>query len=389
MSLQDDQREFYRNGGKSLSNAFTSFNELTVSNAKSLFDLKSIYGISELRDEIDVTGTGAVTNQDGLYTISSGSTAGSTASLTSVDRGRYVAGFEAVPGIAIALPRMPVGDEVARWGYFDENEGFGTGVDANGFFTFLRYGGVERTHRRELWSEKLSGLIDDGYIHIYRYPFRWYGSGPVRFEVSEQTNPLSPDLLTYDAFTPEVGESITKNSNLKIRAEVEGGDNFSIKVGGRQFFVQGNYNPIPRFSSEYRLAQSVGTSFVPLISCKQTTGILQAVSCKLEALSLLVSGASVIVQIRIGATVIEPIAEPNDIPSGESAMLWNTTDTTMTGGFKIWEGLVADGQGNSFSSMKEALPSLALPDNEIITLCARSFSGTATVNSVFSIKEEW
>lgn len=389
MSLADLKNRFYGNAGKDFSSAFTSFNELTVSNSRSQFDLKSTYGVSELRDEVVVTGTGDVSNANGLYTISTGATVGSTASLTSVDRGRYVAGFEAVPGIAVAIPRMPVGNEVARWGYFDSSDGFGTGVDANGFFTFIRYGGVERIKRRSAWANKLSGIIDNGAIHIYRYPFRWYGSGPVRFEISEQENILDPNLISYDAFGTEGSEALTTQANLKIRAEVEGGDNFSIKVGGRQFFVQGDYNPLPRFSSEFRLGQSVGTSFVPLISCRQSTGVLSAVSCKLEALSLLVSGAPVIAQIRIGATVAEPVNEPSDIPSGESAMLWDTTETTMTGGFKVWEGLVADGQGNAFSTLKEALPSLALPDDKTITLCARAFSGTATVNSVFSIKEEW
>lgn len=389
MSIVDLRNAFYRNAGKDFSSAFTSFNELTTSSADSLFDLKSIYGTSELRDEVATTGSGSVTLSEGLLNVSTGVTAGSTATLDSVDRGRYIAGFDAIPGIAVAVPTMPVGDQVARWGYFDETHGFGTGVDANGFFTFLRYGGVETIHRRSAWRNKLAGVFVEDRLNVYRYPFRWYGSGPVRFQVSTQGDLFRPNLSQYDAFASVGSQSIIQSANLKIRAEVSGGDNFSIAVGGRQFFIQGDYNPLPRFSSESRLAQTVGTTFVPLISAKQSTGLLETVSCRLASLSLLVSGAPILAQIRIGATVAEPTAQPSDIPSGEAAMLYDNTATTMTGGFKIYEKLIGDGQGNSLSTSQQDLPELALPDNKTITLCARALAGTATVNSVFTIKEEW
>ena len=388
-SLIDNQNDFYREGGKGISNAFTSFNELTVTSSDSLFDLKSNYGITSLRDKTTVTGSGTVTNTEGLYVLNTGATGGSSAILESVDRGRYIAGFEGVPGIAVGVDSLPTGSDVARWGYFDENDGFGTGVDANGFFTFIRSGGVERVHRSGDWAEPQAANDMLGRIRIYRYPFRWYGSGPAMFEVGGDSQIILPDILRYDAFAGEGISAITERPSLKIRAEVEGGGDFQIKVGGRQFFILGDYSPVPRFTSEFRLEQSVGTTFVPLISCQQTTGLLADVSTKLAGVSLLVSGAPIVWQIRLGATVATPAAAPNNIPAGEFAMLWDNTEIAMTGGHKIYEDLAPASTGSRTAATQEDLPALPLPEDQPITLCARSVTGTATVTSSFSIREEW
>ena len=77
MSLIQNQNRFYRETGQDLRDAFTSFNGLNIPKASSLFDLKSPYGISELRDEVETEGSGSVTNARGMYTLP-------TATITSI-----------------------------------------------------------------------------------------------------------------------------------------------------------------------------------------------------------------------------------------------------------------------------------------------------------------
>lgn len=391
MSLQTDQANFYANGAVSLTEAFTGFNELTVSEGYPIIDLKSVYGVSNLRDRVDVAGTGSVTTERGLYKLSTGATAGSTASLTSVEYGRYVAGFEATPGIGVMLSRLPTGNEVARWGYYTADNGFGYGADVNGFFTFIRSGGVERVTRQEDWYRG-NFQFDWGSIVIYRMPFRWYGSGPVNYEIAytDKTGVAKLKKVHYEE--SEVGEPITENPNLPIRAEVtNGGDatDFELYVGGRQFFIQGRYNPNRRVTADHRFTASVGTTFVPLVSWRQKADF-ESVSVKLQGATVLATGANMLYEVRVGSDLTGATFDaPSNTPAAETALEFDKVATAVAGGHKLYAEMAVAGQGNSAGATRVEFPNIDIAKDEVLTLCARTVSGTGTATAILKAREEW
>jgi hypothetical protein len=88
------------------------FGEMRIVSKTSVIDLKSVFGISQLRDTVTTTGSGSVTNTVGNpgFTLTTTS-ANDTAVLQSAERGRYVAGFAAQCGIACRIPAAFTGSQ--------------------------------------------------------------------------------------------------------------------------------------------------------------------------------------------------------------------------------------------------------------------------------------
>lgn len=397
-SLNNVQKLFYETAGEQLNEVFTGFNEVQTAETTPIIALKSNYGISALRDKTETSNSGSVTNADGEYRLSTGTTTNSTAALESVERGRYIAGEVGLPGIGVRLPVLPTGEEEARWGYFDDNNGFGVGVDSTGVFIFIRRAGTETIIRREDWYDPLSANGPSGQtlslsrLNVFRFPFRWYGSGPVVFEVTSLEREVYPSLTRFAAIEADDGKTIVEDPNLPLRAEVKNqGTSSDLKlfVAGRQFAVIGRYNPNRRFTSEYRLSQSVGTTFVPLVTFKQKPSFA-SVSVKAGGVSIATSSASIIYQLRINPTLTGAnFGAPSEVPASETALEFDNVATALTNGQKIFEALAVAGLGSGTGASEQDIPDIDLPVNEPIVLCARSFSGTATVTSVLRAREEW
>lgn len=391
MTISDAMRNWFVKGGSRLSKAFTGFNELIVSSGYPIIDLKSVYGISDIRDKVAEVGTGTVTNTAGEYVVSTGATAGGTASLSSVEYGRYVAGFEATPGLGVRVPVLPVGDQIARWGYFDDNNGFGFGVDATGFFVFIRKGGTETiTYQPDFEFD--CGLLDLSFLRIYRMPFRWYGSGPVGFEISDEEDFKEPSIKRIHIIRAQDDEPITEEANLPIRIEVDNGTqdtDLTVYVAGRQFFIQGNYNPSTRITSQSNEAVSVGGTFLPLVSFRFKSGF-EGISAKLGGGDLLTASANIRYEVRVGGSLTgASFGAPDNIPATETGLEVDTSATAITGGQKIFEGLANSGAGNRSGQTGEGISDIDLPKDTVITLGAVSLGGTATVSAVFRVQEEW
>lgn len=376
---------------------FNGLNALQTAETYPVISLKSNYGFSILRDEDNSTGTGSVTNNvgDGFYTVSTGSSG--VGILDSVERGRYVSGTIAVPGVGVRLPQAIQGDEVAHWGYFNDNDGIGFGVDGTlGPFVFRRFEGSETRVYQNNWNDPLDGAGPSRLsftltnVNIYQMPYRWYGSGPAQFEISG--NGLLTDTIFAHVIEAPAGEPILNDPNLQLRAEIDNGTtgrDITIEVYGRQFGILGRYNPNRRITGDFRISQSVGTSFVPLISFRQKP-TFDSVSVKTSGLDLIVANSDLIFEIRVGALLTgASFGAPSDIPASETALEFDTDAGSLTNGQTIYTGIADAGVGTNSVGSGRDIPELDLPVNENITLCARSVSGTATVTSVFRAREEW
>lgn len=110
------------------------------------------------------TGSGTVT-QDGGITLSTGTTADSTASYTSVQRSRKIAGtVNQFRGIS-RLSTIPTGDNIRRMGAYDDDEGYF--FQANGSLLQLgsRTGGVDTLVDSGDFNGHVEGITLDTGIH--------------------------------------------------------------------------------------------------------------------------------------------------------------------------------------------------------------------------------
>jgi hypothetical protein len=377
----------------------TSFDEVAVAVPSMQFDLKPVYPLSKLRDKVVSVSGGDVTNGGAFFSVFTTDDPDSEVTFRSVERGRYIAGFDSVPGMGLAMPVKPTGNQTIEFGYSDFENGLVIGYDANGIYSRLYKGGVAvETNRREDWVNPLFGAFDPANMTIYRMPFRWYGSGPFRIKISTLQPDGQGDATVADVLGNSGGsEPVTDEANNPIAVRIKNNGTakaLSCRVAGRQFITQGDYNPKRRNISEVRYQQSVGTEdFLPLIAMRQKSGSYKSISVRLQSVDLAVAGENIEWQIRSCATDLtgDTWVNPRFTESGhESAIEFNTTATAAGNGIQIAWGLAVAGQGNRSGSEDRDLPDLDLPGDQCpVVLCARAITGTATVTSVFTLKEEW
>ncbi len=250
------------------------FDEARVVQRQSIIELKSIYGVDPLRD----IASGDVTN-NGTEFVLTGSN-GTDATLSSAERGPYPPGQEVEPGIAARLPGALVGGQVARIGYYDNNDGWFFEFDAQGLETVVRRDGVDTGERWGSWDAGQivrtagSGVaaFDPSLGYVYQIPFTWYGYGPTEFnfQLAERTG--GKWIRAFNTVRPANQTSVIQ-PHLPLRAEVltEAGDPaFTLYVSGRQVSVVGEYNPIFRETSVEVEAKTVAsTEWTPLVAVRR------------------------------------------------------------------------------------------------------------------------
>lgn len=385
------------------------FGELRTSSGRQIIELKSTYGISVLRDITTVAGGGAVTNADGEFNLSTSTTTGSTAQLDSAERGRYIPGVEAQCGIGVRLNHTFTSDQFAEWGYFDDNNGFGFGVDSTGTYVFYKRKGTKTKTYQSNWNvDKLDGTngndnlsnytLDLSQGNIFEIDFTWYGYGTVEWRILiRDTETQRQYSKVVHRFNPSGVNSIA-DPNLPIRAYVSNGTTTSdidLYVGGRQFSVFTDYRPNRRFNGDYRLAQTsiTGTSFTPLVSFRRKNGAEDiGVSIKLEGFDILTTSA-LVWELRLGASLTgASYGTPTDVTETETAVETDTSATALTNGEFLDGGLISStGSGANSKGSGSLTLDIDIPDTQQVTLCVRpvTSSDTPTVSSFIRWREEW
>lgn len=383
-----------------VANSMTSFDEIAVSVPTSQFDLKSIYPLSVTRDIVATASGGAVEQANGEFAIKTDATGDSEADLRSVERARYIAGYDGLAGIGIRVASEPIGNQEIEWGNTDFVNGLSIGIDKDGMFIRLYSGGaVVETQRRADWLNPRADNLDPMEVNVYRIQYRWYGAGPYRVFVTTvgadgiaSMSPLA--TLNGDVSTGPIVED--PNQPIAIRARNLGttGNPLDVRVMGRSYFVMGDYQPDRRITGAFRIEQSIGTTFVPVIAFRQKAGAYDTVSVKLAGAELVASGANILWNIRVFSEITGGswAAPPFTADGVETALEFNVGGTSIdTGGVQVWPGgFVAQGSGNTSGQTFADLPRLDMPSGgAVVLLAARSTSGTATVSSVFRAREEW
>lgn len=387
----------------------SQFGEIETVSRKAVFHLNSSHGTSLLRDTEVVTGSGSIIPSGGKIGLSTGTTAGSSAILDSVESGVYISGFGGQIGVGIRVPNQPTGTEEAKWGglTFDKQNGFYFGIDSGGLYVARKSGGVEsnKVYKSVFNKDRLDGNgpsginLDVSSGVIYEIDFTWYGYGQILFGIvgvlpeSSTSNERSLIQEFIPCHSMKIdGEVSTESPSFKIHAEVSNGSettDFGIDVGGRQYSVVGDYTPNYRYSSDYRGSISTSVTEIPLISFQRKSSFTDR-SILLDGFETIASTEPCLIQIRVGATLTgATFGNPTDHTANEVAVESDTSATSFTGGVVVWQQLIAAGTNKNTSELSSTGVRLNVPDDKIVTMTAQTLSGTGTIIPLFRLREEW
>ena len=386
----------------------TQFGEDLVAERFPLLELNSSYGVSALRDITEEVGSGTVAanRNKGLIEVRTGTTTGSRALIESAEVGRYHPGQGAEFGVAVRVPVQPTGDGFMRWGGRSQNDDdfVGFGYDATGVYIQVVRDGVEKLKLYQAdWNlDPLDGTgqsdvnLDLQTGNIYQVDFTWYGFGEILFSVVERIVDASGNRrqlpIRVHSYRPS-NETSVKSPNMKVFAEVENGtgtQDVELDLGGRQFSNVGIYNPKTRLTSQWANGSiSTGTTPIPLVSFRRKTDFNDR-SIKLKTLAGIAGNAPHILQAYVGGTLTGPSwVTPTDHTAAETALEADVTASAITGGVCIKQVLVAGGAASARSVTREDLD-FDLPGDQVITLAARTLSGTSTIAAaLLELSEEW
>lgn len=390
-----------------LSNAVvTPLNDLSVSNRKTLIELKSMYKLSTTRDNVITSGSSTVTNavNDREYRLTvSGST--SSATLRSKERGRYVSGKSAEYGMGVRLDSNTYsGDTVSRWGGINDTNGLYFGQDSTGKFVAVLDDGTENKIYQADWNvDKLDGTGESGYNldttdgAIYDILFTWYGYGIIKYIIYIKTIEGLKRVTVHNYIVD--GKTSIKNPNLPLAASIENSsstDTHSVFVGGRQFSIVGSYSPTFRITSEFRTGQTVGTaSVIPLISFRRKTiENFENFNVKLDSFDIITDN-NLIAEIYVdGVLTGDSWVTPTRTLSGETALEVDKSATAInvSNASIRYRKLIFGGSGNnsvSFDEVQLERLLFELPEGSTFTLAAIATTTSATVTSVLRMREEW
>lgn len=390
--------------------ANSQFNELRVARKYPIVELVSVYGVSALRDVVTTTGAGTVTNTSTEYSVSTTANGADSAILESAMRGRYEPGYAGEAGIGARIPVLPTGNQIARWGLFDSQNGAFFGATSTNIFVAIRRGGVDTVFNQSSWNvDKLDGSGPSGATlnlskgNIFQTVFTWYGYGVIEFRVvMPDPATLAQEVITVHRYSPTAQTSFV-DPNQPIRAEIDNAgtaSSFDLFVGGRQYNIIGKYEPTFRVTSERRTLTNVTTTLTPVISFTRKavfpagSARVNSVEVDLEEINLLAT-ADLAYQVLLGGTLngtfVNYPTATTIIPDSETALLVNTTSTSITGGEVVFQGVTSGGGGLSKVLATAELLSFTLPINAVITLAVARIGGssTNTVYAVFRVTESW
>lgn len=381
----------------------TPYQEALMAERTTLIELKSIYGISKLRDEITETATGTVTNNRREYALNI-TGINSKAELSSLERGRYISGKAAEYGIAFRASTATVtGDTVLNWGAKDAENQMIFGKDSTGHFIGVMDDTVLTKVYQANWNlDKLNGAgasgltldITDG--HVFTVRFNWYGQGEIDFRVRFKSLEGDKTVTCHRYFVN--GKTTIKNPNLPITVSIEQGtatNDISVFVGGRQFSILGSYTPSFRSLTDFRTGVSVpvlDTNPTPLIAFKQKTAF-SSVDGKFEGVTVSTNNKIVLevyvadeAQLTGGSYVT-----PTRILATETAFESNRTATGFDAstGNMLFRDFVEGASGNNRFQRSIQNLILDIPAGKILVVTAFAVGSTATVDVLPELIEEW
>jgi len=378
----------------------TLVGDLRVAEPTTLLDLSGLYGDSVLRDTVTEVGSATVTFSGGETHLTTTASGGDSCSVVSTERVRFNAGQQASIGMTGRRAVAPTGNQIYHAGMFDDDNGLGFGEDATGPFIFDRIGGVETKVYSSSWNcdtmdgtgpSGLTADLSQGAYLIVDFDCYCYGTAKFSLVVYNPNTGANESVCVHKI--RKTDSMLIENPNVPLQITVDNAGTataFEVKFGTRSFRAYGPHVPSLRLTGDYRLAMTPGTTFIPTVSFRRKSAFGQ-VKVQIDGFDA-ISDSDLLVQIRInGSLTGASYATPANYSANETAVEADKSATAITGGEVVWAGLIFGGvKNNEKGSGSAGLVDLDLPNNQPVTLCVRTLTGTATdSNFVFRMVEEW
>lgn len=267
------------------------FGELRVTNKTLIVDVKSMYGLSTLRDNIILasggTIVGSTTTGTGENMLATTSTINSSAILQTNERGSYQSGFGIECGIGLRISTATPAGVVLRWGNFDGANGAYYQWDSVNKLScnIIKNSTVTQVVQSNFNSDTLDGNGPSGVTLdvtrgiIYHITMSWYGYGAIVFNMIVTDNLGNQLIVPIHQFAISGGTSMaTPNQPIRVQLLNVSGNTAAtgVYVGGRQISLLGSVNqtlrstgiivPSARYTATatYILAFRKKTAFVAL-----------------------------------------------------------------------------------------------------------------------------
>ncbi len=362
------------------------YGNLRITEKTSVIDLKSVFGVCHYRDVYTEEGAATVTLADAQFELRV--TGGADrAALTSCERGTYVAGFSSECGMGLrADPTQFDGDQTLDFGYFDEDDGYFFRLTRGALSLHVRKGGVTTDIPRALWNGDHGphATVDMARGVVFVISFTYYGFGSILFSIAQSDlkgAQINRMLHSYAAPSGITCENPNLPINVRLDSNGSAGD-IAVHVGGRQFSVQGIFDPKFRVTQTEE-GMTATDSWTPLVSYGKNAGHRMC-AMKMYQCDVLTTGA-LMLHVRIDAELVGATytaqVEPADCIPGVSGLTRDVAATSASGGLLLYGRLVPAGH-TSFE-----FPSSVNIDQRAVTVMCRTLQGTAQVNAVVRIKE--
>ena len=392
------------------------FGQVRMTEARVIFELDGARPLSQIRDVQNIwAGSATISDtNEGEYRLRH-TTGSDKASLLSAQRGRYVPGTVGEAGIGIRFSgTISNSTSYAEWGYFDEDgsgdvrDGILMGLDSVGTYVRVVRGGSEvfKYYREgdpstgaNPWNQNRSAHLEadsDNGGKLYQFPFVYYGYGGVNFDVLDtQQNLGYLRNTTVHAYRSSTG-TIFANPNLRVGARVGstgGTDDFSLYIGGRKFVLYGDTTTVKRNTGEAVFGYNVTTTLTPVMTFRtKDTANFRTIVTELAEVDAIAASEVVELQIRVNSTLdTASFVTPSDTDATETAIEVDTTATTVdsSSGVLVYRTLLEAGNGQRVAGSEVTLPRFPIPENTNVTVAAKTFQNTATLDVLVQLRESW
>lgn len=368
-------------------NKYMYFDKRTV-----LFDLKSFYPLSLLKNIVTSTGKGVA-----KYDPHLGSEIrlrvekrNDYVGLQSAERGQYIAGYRCEAGIAVRIPMKLNHNQCLKFGYYDDFNGYYFKLDGNELSVCILNNGIEIVIPSSEFNcnQKLDKLkFSDG--NIFKINFSWYGFGNIIFGlyVMDQET-LVYNFVPFHSFQP-IGSTSTSNPNLPINTQLFNNSSSTateVFVAGRQFSIIGNVT-IKNRTNMYNNNYHIDTIPKILFNIKKKNTML---GCKNKIIKIKINTTEdILLQLYTNKCLPTANFIDNIKYSSESSILIDELehDASVKDGIIYWSSVFTKGEQLIDISESNILLIEDQPLSIIASTINNSNNADISINLVWT--EEW
>lgn len=386
----------------------TSFGELYTVHENNVINIKPTFGFSNLRDRKILSGSGAIISSSyGELGVSTGVTQNSSAKLRSLERGQYIAGTVANVGLGVRIPENIADDQEIRWGYFDDDNGFGFGTDITGTYIFCeRNSSIDKVYQSDWNIDKADGTpgskfnLNLSHGYVYKIDFVWYGYGSAEFSILAPINGRKEKVRIHDYSI--TGSTIITDPNQPISISASNGSTTTdVKafVGGRHYSVYAHdtnldTRNVPEYISDYTITANENV-WEPIISIREKEifrGRKNSIRGVFNNLKVISDNAAELLITFGGTTSGGTWNNPSGFPENESGFetkaATSGTFTGLTTGIPIARDIIGT-EKNVVSESTFNQKIIISGNSELIVWCRKTTANATVISAVLSWDEQW